>query len=241
MQHCGWDNLGDWSEPRAAYEDAAAALARRLWGLSGAEAGARVLDVGCGFGAQLAVWRGAGAADVLALEPDKTRATAAAARFADDPAVTVQEAGAARGAALDENSRDLVLVVDALYHFEARARFFSDCRRVLASDGALAFCTIVAPGARRSRAMWNAVGRAFEMPDGVPTERELRAELANAGLGDVRVEDWTDAVLHGFAAHGSRALAGGEDMRRRLRVQLTRVGCRRACAAGLQYLAVQAA
>ncbi|WP_225848045.1 bifunctional 2-polyprenyl-6-hydroxyphenol methylase/3-demethylubiquinol 3-O-methyltransferase UbiG [Streptomyces sp. HPF1205] len=58
-----------------------------------AEAGARdVLDVGCGAGNLVALLRQR-AATVTGLEPDPRMARAAAERFADDPAVTVVEAG----------------------------------------------------------------------------------------------------------------------------------------------------
>lgn len=238
MTSSGWDNLGDWSEPRESYAEAAEALAERLWRLSGAGVGARVIDVGAGYGAQLATWRRLGAADVVAMEPDTERAAAASARVAADAAVTVFEAAAQAVAGLDGGSRDVVLVVDALYHFVDRARFFREVRRVLDGGGRLVFCTVVSPDDFGVSSAWAAVGRGFEMPGGVPTEASLCRELAHAGFGDLSVEDWSVDVLDGFARQGGRCVGPATPMRRRARVAATRWGCRTALALGVRYVGV---
>ena len=238
MHGSGWDNLGDWSAPRATYAEAAEALARRLWSHAGVGAGARVLDVGCGAGAQIGVWRAGGAADVLGFEPDAARASAAAARWAQDAGVRVQQADAAAVGAESNGSRDVVVVLDALYHFADRARFIRDARRVLVDGGRLAFCTVVAPSGGRGLAVWRAIGRGFEMPDGVPGEGMLRDELAAGGFVDVRVDDASDAVLRGFATEGGRCIDAGAGWRRRMRVAVTRQGCRTALALGARYVVV---
>ncbi|MFH9740141.1 class I SAM-dependent methyltransferase [Streptomyces roseolus] len=79
-----------------------------------AGSGARhVLDVGCGAGNLVALLRGGGAT-VTGLEPDPRMARAAAERFADDPAVTIVEAGFA---GRDPRWRfDAITLVAVLHH-----------------------------------------------------------------------------------------------------------------------------
>ncbi|MFH9422731.1 class I SAM-dependent methyltransferase [Streptomyces sp. NPDC017529] len=79
-----------------------------------AASGARhVLDVGCGTGNLAALLRRR-AVTVTGLEPDPGTARAAARRFADDPAVTIVEAGFA---GRDPQRRfDAVTVVAVLHH-----------------------------------------------------------------------------------------------------------------------------
>lgn len=237
--HSDWDNLGYWDPPPTSYEAAAVALARRLWSLADAAASPRVLDVGAGFGAQLGLWRTLGAAHVLALEPNEDRAARAALSSADDSAIEVRASAAARGADGPPASRDLVLALDALYHFDDRARFFLSARRSLDHGGRLAVCTLIAPPASTlTRALLRAVGLLFEIPDGLPTEAQLRRELQEAGFRDVHLVDWSPAVLRGFAAQGDRAATAEAGGRRRLRVAMTRRGCQAALALGVRYMGV---
>ncbi|MFC9735389.1 class I SAM-dependent methyltransferase [Streptomyces roseolus] len=79
-----------------------------------AGSGARhVLDVGCGAGNLVALLRGGGVT-VTGLEPDPRMARAAAERFADDPAVTIVEAGFA---GRDPRRRfDAITLVAVLHH-----------------------------------------------------------------------------------------------------------------------------
>ncbi|MEF2529415.1 MULTISPECIES: class I SAM-dependent methyltransferase [Streptomyces] len=83
--------------------------ARRVAG-SGAR---HVLDVGCGAGNLVALLR-RGAVTVTGLEPDPQMARAAAERFADDPTVTIVEAGFA---GRDPEWRfDAITLVAVLHH-----------------------------------------------------------------------------------------------------------------------------
>ncbi|SEG91131.1 Methyltransferase domain-containing protein [Actinacidiphila yanglinensis] len=84
-------------------------IARRVVGI-----GARdVLDVGCGAGNLVALLRRR-AVTVTGLEPDREMARAAAERFADDPAVTIVEAGFA-GRDLGRRF-DAITLVAVLHH-----------------------------------------------------------------------------------------------------------------------------
>lgn len=126
-----WDNLGYWNAPTAFHSVAAAELAWRLWDLVAPVSAPRVLDVASGFGAQLGFWRRLGAAEVDAYEPNKQRAKAAVRAYAGDPAVRVRRAPAADVGDLPSETRDVALVLDALYPFPDRQRFFSEVAGVL--------------------------------------------------------------------------------------------------------------
>lgn len=236
-----WDNLGYWEANTQSYQEAAERLARQMWGIGSPHVSPRVLDVGSGFGAQLSIWRSLGALDVLALEPDPARSSAAGTCYSDAPGIEVLNASAALTSKLPEASRDLVVVLDALYHFDDRLNFFSSARRVLVPDGRLIFCTLVRPehGVGPSVAL-RAFGRLFEMPTGLPTAKQLRTELAKSGFESVQLTDWTEPVLGGFSAHGNEAVKGESSKRRQARVALTRRACRAAMRVGFQYVGVSA-
>ncbi|WP_433891508.1 class I SAM-dependent methyltransferase [Streptomyces sp. CA-111067] len=105
-------------------------IARRVAG-----AGARhVLDVGCGTGNLAALLRRR-AVTVTGLEPDPQMARAAAERFADDPAVTIVEAGFA-GRRDPQRRFDAITLVAVLHHLPL-APTLRELRGCLAPGGRL--------------------------------------------------------------------------------------------------------
>jgi SAM-dependent methyltransferase len=204
--HAGWGNLGDWSDART-YAEACAALAARVGRAAGLGAGDRVLEVACGDGDGLVLWLDAfGVRCAVGAELHPERAAAARARVAAWPAdrARVDTASATDLGVHAAASVDAVVAVDAAYHFDPRARFFAEARRVLAPGGRLALTDLVlarAPRGAARAALLRAAARACAIPpENLLDERAYAARLADAGFVDVAFERLDDAVLAGFAA-----------------------------------------
>lgn len=162
--------------------------------------GARALELGCGAGGALRLWRdGFGASQVVGLEPDPAQ-FAAARRLADDEGITVLRQPASSVSSLGLGAFDAVLAVDAAYHFDAH-RWLQAAAQVLRPGGRLAFTDFVSePGLGARRVLLKGAARLCRFGPGAPMDLDaLTARLSNAGLTLGRVEDLSEAVLDGFA------------------------------------------
>lgn len=188
-----WHNLGLWA-PGRDYEGACEALACAVGEAAGLAPGERVLELGSGAGAGLALWRG---------------------RFGVLEAVGVElEAGGARdggpgtrvvvGPALDglrlavAGPFDAIVCVDAAYHlgsFEALTRAAWEALR---PGGRLALATLTVA---RAGVVAEVVARAASLPRGAMRSKEqVRATMVRDGWQEVSVVPHDQAVLGGFAA-----------------------------------------
>ena len=197
-----WQNLGDWSQADS-YGEAASALARRLGVALALSPEDRVIDVGCGSGDQLCVWREVfNVARVHGLEPSTANARRAQRRCVRDDAIFVSKASdRAVGSTTDAS---VVLSLDAAYHFSSRAEFLRRAAAALPAGGRLGLADLVAPGARPDlRARMFALGAGIPQQNLWSTER-WAAELAQAGFRPRLIEDLTQPVLAGFGAFVAR-------------------------------------
>ncbi|WP_168222991.1 trans-aconitate 2-methyltransferase [Oceanicola sp. D3] len=145
-----------------------------------AEAGAgealKVCDAGCGTGgdteALLAAMPGA---NIVACDKEETLLEAARARLAGEARVRVGPGDLAALETLPEAPFDFIWCAGAIY-FLGTVNGLRGFRKALRAGGAVAFS---APVYFRSDASVDA--RAFWMDVPVPTEAELRAEVAEAG------------------------------------------------------------
>ncbi len=215
-----WANLGDWSNARE-YGAAARDLAMRVASAAGLGADHLVLDVGFGYGDSLALWlRDGAAAHVDGVEADPLRLQYARNRYRrsiEEGRLTLRRycgsmqetvcggsepAPQARLAGLF----DIVLAVDAAYHFPSMSDFVGECVQLARPGARIAMCTVALrhPIKASSRGH-SALVRALASAAGIPsrnllTAEQLRAQAAYLGCSDVRVRDLSAEVLGGFAA-----------------------------------------
>ncbi|MCC7382738.1 MAG: class I SAM-dependent methyltransferase [Deltaproteobacteria bacterium] len=137
--------------------------------------GARVLDVGCGTGFYLDLWRALGAREIVGVDLSEV---AVERLRADDPALDLRVLDIASAPEADLaalGTFDFVSVIDVLYHVvddAAYARAFRALARLLSAGGRLIFTENFLREAPRRSSAWH-VSR---------TATETEAALAASGL-----------------------------------------------------------
>jgi len=154
-RHFHW---GLFDEPERAddsperYFAAAEAMTDHVVAAAGVTDGARVLDVGCGFGGTLDLVRSRLPRTRLAGLNIDERQVRWAARLvgAGDPPISFVAGDGCRLPVAD-GSLDHVLAVECIFHFPSRKAFFVEVARVLKPGGTLALSDfLMAPGALAS-------------------------------------------------------------------------------------------
>ena len=202
-----WYNLGAWS-PGDSYQQAARALAVAVGQAAGINSADHLLDLACGYGASLSLWRELGqVASIAALESNaRGRAYIESLRL---PHVKVlpQHSFEDFARTPPEHIYDAVLCVDAAYHFSSARDLARTAARVLRSEGRLAFTTLLLHPFWHQTPLWRrwlcrALCRGALMPrasivDAVSWQRILGEE----GFVDITTDDYTQTVCGGFAAY----------------------------------------
>ncbi len=189
-----WSNLGLWTAGPE-YRTAAAALARDLAAAVNLQAGDRVLDLACGYGASLALWGtefGVQACDAV----EAQRRCTDALQHPPPEALQHLYTGWLEDLVLPEAAYDVVLSVDAAYHFADPATFPTFLQHRLRPQGRFAFHTLaLAEDVRSTR--WAPVLRQAAIRNPAPVSVWQQAWASDV-WDKIEVVDQTDAVLGGF-------------------------------------------
>ncbi len=148
-RHLHW---GYWEDPAAAdgsaedYARAAEKLCRLMCDAAGIRDGLRVLDVGCGFGGTIAsINERLNDMQLVGVNIDPRQFERAARiepcgnnrlRWVCDNACDLS---------LRDDTFDVVMAVECIFHFPDRAKFFAEASRVLVDGGVLAICDFIPP------------------------------------------------------------------------------------------------
>lgn len=150
-----WINLGRWTGDHNDYQTACEYMAQSVGDMVGPSfTGLHVLDVGCGCGDSLVLWKEKfGAKTVVGVNVTKSECVLAQKRISDlgyQESVHVVHQDALSficktfppSVSVNETCFDVVLSVDALYHVDTRLDFLSNVGRVLSRQGARCFLAI---------------------------------------------------------------------------------------------------
>jgi cyclopropane fatty-acyl-phospholipid synthase-like methyltransferase len=178
-------NTGWWDAETVEPGDAAANLVRRI--LEPVRAEPRtILEAGCGLGGSSRIiaqkWPNADIVSIGISERQVSycRQKAAGSRRTFHQMDAVQ-------LAFPPDAFDLVVSVEAAFHFNPRSGFFSEARRVLKHGGMLVLSDILVESVAWPGAGSGAVPQANFGTD----QRRYAASLERAGFSDVRVQDAT--------------------------------------------------
>ena len=147
-RHVHW---GYWPHPDAAdgtpqdYADAAEELCQLLCRTASIHDGARILDVGCGFGGTIASLNERfDNLEMIGVNIDKRQLERASRTIQARGNNQIQFVQAdACQLPFPDNSFDIVLAVECIFHFPSRERFFDEVHRVLRSQGSLTLSDIL--------------------------------------------------------------------------------------------------
>lgn len=145
-----WNNLGDW-QTAITYEQACIDLARRHAVMAGLSAQDQLLELACGYGASLDLWREQfQVTHITALEyrqrcVDVIQQTSASTNQAMTGKIEVLQGRFDQPlpAPLSQQSFDTVLCIDAAYHAHSLAQFLATASTALRPNGVLCFSTLM--------------------------------------------------------------------------------------------------
>lgn len=193
--HGGYLNFGLWDEGIHDYVSAAENLVKRLGAWGRLDSASRLLDVGCGFGAQdVLLARTFSPARITGLDVTWPHVLAARERAAEGRvAASVHfEHGSATDLRFAQGAFTHVLSIEGVVHFDTRERFLLQAHGVLEPGGTLLladYCLARPPRALLDRLFLQLARRGWKVPrENVDTVESYREKILRAGFADVQVE-----------------------------------------------------
>ncbi len=147
-RHVHW---GYWEDPRSAdgsipdFANAAEQLSRRVCDAAKITDGLKILDCGCGFGGTIASLNERFSnLEMVGVNIDERQLQRARSQVhpLNQNSISFVCADACN-LPFEDNSFDVVLAVECIFHFPSRETFFKEARRVLKPGGYLAICDFV--------------------------------------------------------------------------------------------------
>jgi tocopherol O-methyltransferase len=186
---------GLWLTGRESPSQATEQMSRHVLGRLQLRPGARLADIGCGYGATARLAAEAYGARVVGFTISAAQKTYADAQGVAQGAVEVRLQDWA-AATEPEGSYDAVLSLESIEHMPDRARFAEQARRVLRPGGRMVVSTWLAaehlsPWSRRH--LLEPIAREGRQAE-LLTIRAMSGLLHAAGFAEVQVEELTDQV-----------------------------------------------
>lgn len=200
---------GLWTEGDESDLEAAENLVRLVARNGGIQAGDRVVDVGCGYGATARILAGSIGADVTALTISSVQRDYAVA----NNSVPGRTAFLLRDwyeNGLPDASFDVVVTIESLEHMPDLPGLFRECRRVLRPGGRLtgtAWMSCERPGRLSRRHLIDAITREAQIA-GIRPESEFRAAAEAAGFVGWSFSDRARQVKRTWPLCAGRTIKG---------------------------------
>lgn len=241
MASPAWTNLGCWQgkdgSPLTHYAEAAEQLATRVGEAAITAPGQCIADLGCGHGASLLLWQQQFTAlRVIGMERQAACVEGWQAHAHDG--ISLHQGRfdqlplpAAMTAFLPAAGCDAVVCVDAAYHADSLGAFAAIARKLLRSQGRLAFTTVLRPASLSAQLKQRLMTSLSGIPAAsVITADELTHTLTRLGFVDIRIEYLDSEVLQGFVRFVNRRATELTSAQRRsmawLKISATAAMCR---------------
>jgi tocopherol O-methyltransferase len=186
---------GLWETGEETPAEATRALIDLVAGRAGIAAGdgARVCDVGCGYGGTARALHETRGAEVTGLTVSRAQFAYASERAGDGLRFLCRDWLANE---LPASSFDAVIAIESLSHMADKARAFAECARVVRPGGRVVVCDWLAgaaPSRLERQALLEPICREGRLPS-LATVREYKALAQEAGLRVERFEDISGRV-----------------------------------------------
>ncbi|MEM9214076.1 MAG: class I SAM-dependent methyltransferase [Cyanobacteria bacterium P01_F01_bin.150] len=186
-----WLNFGYWQEAQS-YNDACAALARRLGEMAELKAGDQLLDVGFGLAEQDLQWvRENNVSSITGLNVTELQVEIAKERVAKAglaERINLQ-VGSATDIPFQDNSFDKVTALECAFHFDTREDFLAEAFRVLRPGGTVAIADCL-PRVGRKIDFWLRMNskKSFMPVANLYDHRVYVEKLKRLGFVNIKVE-----------------------------------------------------
>lgn len=186
---------GLWTDPAFTAEEAVRHLVRAVAQDAQLEAGSRVCDVGCGYGAPARLWADEYGAEVTGFTVSAVQHTYAQQQSVNGPTPEYRLQDFLSND-LPDGSMDAVVAIESLSHIRDQSQVFREAARVLRPDGRLVMCVWMAsfsPPAWARRHLLNPICEEGRL-SGLPPADALHHWARTAGFRVNRLDDLTPFV-----------------------------------------------
>lgn len=198
---------GLWWDSDFSVDEAVRHLVEHVARAAEIEAGDRVCDVGCGYGASARLWAERFGADVVGFTVSKAQYEYAVRQSANGPAPEYRlEDFLSNG--LPDGSADAVVAIESLAHIQDQPGVFEEAARLLLTGGRLVVCAWMAAPSPPNWAERYLLGPICEEGrlTALPTAGQLHGWATEAGFGIEQLDDFTPLVRRTWTVVLSRIL-----------------------------------
>lgn len=201
-----WSNLGYWSETNQTYPEACRALADHLAHSVQLTASDHVLDLGCGQGASVLHWRQHYQIQHLAAVELQAECVQRIQAIFPEPQQIYCQSFLNLKQIPFQQQFDVVLCIDAAYHSSLNS-FLNSIAPVLNSKGRLGFHYLILSPKFLNLNVAEKIQLALLLKaadvnlKNLLDEVVLQQQLVQAGFEQIQIEDFSEAVLGGFAQY----------------------------------------